>query len=262
MKKFSFVIIGILFSANIYSQNNAKYLVQDSSKLYNRIDKIEQFQENTLGKIENKSSELDNKFTKLEQDLKNDNNYMKTLLWIFGSITVLGLIVGLYSVYKNAIKFANQKIEEKLDKFFEDKKHQFIDLIRKNETETFLKQNKKILLLSGEQSENERIIKQFKKFDFTNVKNTVIAEFENIKSNSLLKESDVIVINNKSKVISDENLDKLLKSFTDFRNSFIYYGTFNNQLSGMENVNFANSEFTLYARIIETIKAQQFLVKN
>jgi len=259
MKKFKTILILILLCSNIaFGQN------KDSiSDIIFRIEKIEGFQENSITKIDNKSVEIDNKFTKLEQDLKDDNNYMKTLLWIFGSITVLGLFIGWYTVYKNAVKFANQKVEEKLEKFFDDKKLQFIELIKSHELEAILKQNKKLLLLSGNHEDNEIILKLFKKFDFANVKNTVFTNFENIHENSLLKENDLIVLNNMSnpQSFSNENLEKLLVTMSDYKNSFLYYGTLNPKLFGYKNINFANSEFTLYTRILETLKTQNILTK-
>ncbi|MDD4354019.1 MAG: hypothetical protein PHN56_06205 [Candidatus Nanoarchaeia archaeon] len=255
MKKISLILcVAILLNNVLFGQKKefATLSKQDSVNLYNRVEKVEKFQ-NVIEK------DLNLQVKTIDQKLNTDYNFLKYIVIYGGSFTLLGLLIGIFVVYKKSVSFANKKSEEIIEKFFNEKKEQFIKLVKDSEIESTLKRTKKILLLSINSTESKQLFDFCSKLDFANIINTEIADFDNINENKYLQEADVIVINNIHKSISDDDLLKILNAFPKCKNSFLYYGIQNNKLFGFKNINFANSEFTLYARIMETLKTQNIL---
>jgi hypothetical protein len=77
-----------------------------------------------------------------------------------------------------------------------------------------------------------------------------------------LNEYNIIVINNAKDGFSSELLSQTLESVTAYNSLVVYFGKYKGVLDQYQNINFANSEFTLYARIMETLKIQYIITKN
>lgn len=254
MRKFSYIVILIMLFCNlVYGQNQNTIVLskQDSADLYYRIKLLESSKESINDQLKNKFDEY-----------KNSNDRQMNPLYIVSMVVIILAGLGMTGYFTYMKKYVNSIVTKRIACIIEEKKNQIVELIRNYEYESILKREKKILLLSANPSENMQLSDFCSKFDFSNVKNIVIDNFKNIETNTTIKESDVIVINNIKKTINDEDLKRIFDFFSDYKNSFIYYGIYNSILAGLKNVNFANSDFTLYSRILETLKTHNILSKS
>ena len=122
--------------------------------------------------------------------------------------------------------------------------------------ETKLKKERIITVLSPDREEEAKIRAFFQKVDFVKVNFKTISAYEDIKCDLVLFNN----INPNSQIQNNVLADYNAKAGN--RLCFVYYGKFNPTLESFTRTNMANSEFTLYARIMETLKIKEVLKDN
>lgn len=248
MRKIISIIFILTFSMSLFSQGT------DTLKdLEIRIEKLEQFQENLDKKYENKDTELDNEFIRVEQELKNDFNYMKIFGLFFGSVTIISLVVGFISISRHAIKYANKNIEKRLDNKFEEKTKTLLEVIKNMSEENQLKTTKKIKVLSDNNSDTIFIKKFFNEMGFENVDFKKTNKFEKLRS------YDLLFFNNEDGKMKQEIVEEYVN--TSKSNSlFFYFGSIRIKDFGANTpVVATNFRTQLYGNLINMLKYQKVL---
>jgi len=200
-----------------------------------------------------KSKSLDNKFIELKNKLKDDYNYLKILLLIFGPVTVLGIIFTAYKMWKRVEEIAEEKIREKFDKIFNEKKNQFEKMIENQNEEFQLKEKKSILIISKNEEDESFIEDFFKKMGFKKV------EHQSLSKVNKLEKYDLLFLNNEQKNIDSTDILKL-KDKTKSNTLFFYFGP--NYIDREEfehRINFSNSRVQLYGNLINSLRYQSLL---
>lgn len=250
-----FIIYFLVSSLSVFAQNKDIVLFkkQDSLSLYNRIERLE-------GMKENISTNLDNKFTTQSNEINKQNSIIYI---VFGVFVVIGGGSCFFGI--GYIKtFIKNKIEDKISGIVEEQKDKIIQIIKDVDTENIIKENSKILVLSPNQETDEKTKILFtKKFNDIKEVNFMALQNENDIDNLSTEITDLIIINdiNNDNKFAENIIDGLIKKYQDYKTCFLYYGVQNPRLFSKKNINFANSEFTLYSRIIETLKMQAILKK-
>lgn len=203
----------------------------------------------TLNKLESQQE-----IAKFKLEIENKYKEPPLSFWqeILAIIAVLGLsIAGIYSylvsaIYKKLSELTYEEIEA-IKLFAKEKK-----------LEEHIRKKAKILIINSDVNNSVKSVLEKHKFKCPDIKNAD----ENIETDNY----DLIILDNSS---NKEDL----KTFYDFSKqhlvkeiSFLYYG---DQKSGFratemsdrhkDNINFANSQFTLYTRIIELLKFKEAL---
>ncbi len=204
-------------------------------------------------KFDIKSREIDLEVKENIQNLNDEQSYLKTIVKIFGSFTIVGIILGIINFFIRAHKIAERTVEKKFEKLFDDDKDKLISLINAHDEEFQLKQKKSILVVSGKDS-NDDFLKKF--FDKMGFKKTT---FKKMDVFTKVKGENLIFFNNEDdelpKPLMTDYATKAQKSAIRF-----YFGSV--PLRGpefKENFAFANSRVQLYGNIINALKYQNLL---
>jgi hypothetical protein len=239
MRKINFFIL-LIFLPFFAFANKDSLTLTDANK---RLTTLEEFKENmaAVAKIEyNKSAE------KLKDDI--DEKY-KNLLWLFGTFTVAAVAaLGLnaYNHFWGINKKINEKIISKIEDVIEQKRENIISIIKDEEYEKKLKKTKKILVISSSQEAEEQIKHTFAKFGFANIKYRIKGNFDRIPEN------DIVVFNNLNGELDQSFIDSIVADINDEEKCYVGYTISN--LERHEQFNFANSRFTLYHNLLNTLK--------
>ncbi len=256
---FLFSIYFLLSLSNIFAQNKDVVLLkkQDSVLLYNRIERLEGMKEVTEKSLTEKFNELKNANDKS----LNSVYVVYNVLMALAGLGVLVFVIGYFVWIPRLIK---KTIEERVSNIIEKERDKIIQIIKDVDNENIIKKDSNILVLSPNEQTNEVIKKMVvEKFnDLQKVKFLVLQNESDIQTLQN-KNTDLVIVNdiNDNNKFAENIINGLITQYQDYKTCFLYYGTQNKILFGKKNINFANSEFTLYSRIIETLKMQKILEK-
>jgi len=258
----------ILLSAVIFIWVPICYGVQQNdslTKVTKRVEQLEEHNEMINEKFQMLSEKITNKFGiesqkidleigQIKNKLEGDISYIKIIGYTVGSVTILGLIISIIALYRKIYKVAAQKVEDKFETLFNENREKLIRLIQLQDEELQLKQNKKIIVLSGEVSSDSFLRSFFATKGFRNVR------FEVLKQPIEFAESDVVLFNNE-----DNKLDKKLiqerASKTPKETVCFYFGAsrieFQPEIDNR--VAYANSKMQLYGNFMNALKYQELL---
>lgn len=239
MKKFNFLFILLILPVFFFAKKDTLTLAD----LNERMSVLENYKENIdkTAKID-----YDNSIKEFKKDTEETS---KSLFWLFGGLTVAAIAalgVNLYNHFWGLNKKINKKITDKIETIIEQKREDIISIIKDEEYERILKRTKKILTISSSQESEEQVKNTFSKMKFNNVVFRVKDNFTNIPDN------DIIVFNNINGELDQQYIDTIVAQINDEEKCFIGY-TINN-LTRHEQFNFANSRFTLYHQVLNTLK--------
>lgn len=238
MKKINFFILLLLFPLLIFAKDDS-LMVSDINK---RVITLEQYKEMMAAQAK---MDYEKSAKKLEDDIDEKTN---TILWTFGSFSVLALAaLGVNALnYWNLNKKVDGKINSKIEGIIEQKREDILSIVKDEEYERKLKQNKRILVISSSREAEEEIKHTFSKFYFADVKYRVKDNFQTIPEN------DIVVFNNLNGELDQLFINSIVSEINDEDKCYIGYTMTN--LARHEQFNFANSRFTLYHQILSTLK--------
>ncbi|MDQ1352758.1 MAG: hypothetical protein QG657_3064 [Acidobacteriota bacterium] len=237
--------------------------VEELAKRVESLEREKDFWKNNLAEqkgiikeqFEIKSKNLDNQFTKLENDLKDDNSYLKILLWIFGSVTGVGLIFSFFKLRKQVEKIAEEKIREKFDQIFEEKKILIKAMIDKQDEEFQFKKEKKILVFTPGGSNN--FLERF--FDGEGFNKVEFAPPENFLKTDL-EAFNLVLLDNEEGKFMKGLIPVIVRDSQEV--VFVYFGPPTDDsraLQNEKNIAFANYGAQLYGNLINALRYQKYL---
>nr|WP_314494236.1 NARF domain-containing protein [uncultured Chryseobacterium sp.] len=238
MKKINIFILLLLLPLFIFGKNDSTEI----SQINKRLTTLEQYKEMM---VEHSKLEYEKSAKKLEEQIDEKTS---TILWTFGTFTVLALA----ALGVNALNFwnLNKKIDGKINSviegIIEQKREDILSIVKDEEYERKLKHTKNILVISSSRDAEEEIKHTFSKFNFKNVKFRVKGSFQTIPEN------DIVVFNNLNGELDQIFINSIVSNINDDEKCYIGYTTTN--LDRHEQFNFANSRFTLYHNLLNTLK--------
>lgn len=213
-----------------------------------RIDKIEENQTIEKDKFEVYKEQVDLKLAKYEGDYD-------WLFWIFagsfGFVTIAGLVLWLISLPKKINKIAEEKANEKLSSYFEEKKSKIQAIVKNSDEDEKMKREKKIIVVSKKDSDFSFLNQFLKKYDFK-------ATFIEVETYSEITEDyDILLLNNEK--------DEFKTSFEDYFNDLkpntllFCFGKF--LKTSNEEVYFSSATFRsqLYGNLMSALRYQKFM---
>ncbi|WP_284462382.1 NARF domain-containing protein [Chryseobacterium sp.] len=238
MRKINFFILLLLFPILMFAKDDS-LMVSDINK---RVITLEQYKEMMAAQAK---MDYEKSAKKLEDDIDEKTD---TILWTFGSFAVLALAaLGVNALnYWNLNKKVDGKINSKIEGIIEQKREDILSMVKDEEYERKLKQAKNILVISSSREAEEEIKHTFSKFNFKNVKYRVKNSFQTIPEN------DIVVFNNLNGELDQAFINSIVATINDDEKCYIAYTITN--LDRHEQFNFANSRFTLYHNLLNTLK--------
>lgn len=238
MKKINFFILLLLFPLLVFAKDDS-LMVSDINR---RVIALEQYKEMMAAQAK---MDYEKSAKQLEDDIDDKTN---TILWTFGTFTALALAaLGLNAFnFWNLNKKIDGKINLKIEGIIEQKREDILSIVRDEEYERKLKQTKNILVISSSKEAEDDIKNTFSKFNFKNVKYRVKGNFQEIPEN------DIVVFNNLNGELDQTFINTIVATINDDDKCYIGYTITN--LNRHEQFNFANSRFTLYHNLLNTLK--------
>ncbi len=236
--KFILLICCVTIWSNSLAQN-------DSAKIAS-VEQRLRYLEDYKANIDNYSKVETHKAVEAAK-MQIDDEY-KNVRNIFLIILGLGIpatLYGIYMMFWGMNKKIKTAINERIETIVEQKREEIIKLVSNQEFETRLKAQKKILVISANESSQEEVKHTMSKFKFKNVIYRVNGSFDEFPDH------DLIVFNNADGDLSQQNIKDIITSNTDEDACFVAYTT--KQLDRNPRLNFANSKFTLYHSLLTTL---------
>ena len=239
MKKFNLLLMLLIFPLFLFAKNDTLSL----SSINKRLSNVEEYKENIdrTAKID-----YDNSIKEFKKETEETS---KSLFWLIGGLTVVAIAalgVNLYNLLWGINKKINKKITDKIETIVEQKREDIISIIKDEEYERKLKSNKKVLVISSSRESEEQVKNTFSNMGFKNVLFRVKDSFTTIPDN------DIIVFNNINAELEQSYINEIVNQINDEEKCYIGYTIQN--LDRHEQFNFANSRFTLYHQILNTLK--------
>ena len=226
----------------------------DSTKINNLQNRVTQL-ENYKVNIENVyKAEFQKTHNELVKQIDDDYGNVKNLFTMILIIGVPSSLCGIFMMFLGIKKKVNQTINEKIETIVEQKREDLIKLIQSQEFERRLKETKKILVISENEAAQEEIKSTVEKFKFKNVIYRINKTFVN------LPEYDLGIINNCDGEFNQEDVNEIINYSDDEDVCFVAYTT--KQLERNPKLNFANSKFTLYHNILNTLSFSETIRMN
>ncbi|WP_026895714.1 NARF domain-containing protein [Clostridiisalibacter paucivorans] len=256
-KNFKFIILLLLvlvFSIyNIYSIKSMEREVKDT------INEYDATMEDINTKIEEKDQELINEFYKLRLDWTNEKIALETKkgevgrdiyrIYIYGGVFIMLGSLGIWTRLK-------QIIEKIVEDFTGEDIRTIQSIMNEHKKEVKIKKSSRILMLAEENEINQQTKLFLYNMGFKHITT------KNINNKSSEEDYDLIFINNEDGNIAKQDKDlerevgNIVKKYG--KDTLYFYYNKNIRLDlhydGIKK-NFANSEFTLYERLIETLWA-------
>lgn len=271
-KNFKFIILLLLVLAlgiyNIYSIKSMEREVKNTINKYNAA------MEDINTKIEEKDQDLINEFYKLRLDWTNEKIELENKKGEVGrdidriyvhaaAFLVITTIFG-GIIWTNIERIVKERVHEEIGEKIKIKKEVIENIIDEKDKEKNIKLNKSILLIAKEKKANENVKKFLEKMEFKKIKTSLIDDNTLCENEKI----DLVFINNFNGNIADnennlkEEVEKIVRKYGKER-VYFYYNEKRLMLNyyGIKK-NFANSEFTLYGNLIETLLTYDKLIFN
>ncbi len=176
----------------------------------------------------------------LEEDIKKLKDQYDLILSI-GSVTILSLVPIIFSIFR----WTHKEITRRIANVVEENETKIIALIKSQELENRIKQDDKIGLLSLTESASNDLRELFGSFGFQQLQSKVINDYEDIKN------VDLLVFND----LGESLINQYLKNSAP---ESVFVAFSNKRLQVFDTrINFANSKFTLYTQVLNTLKFQR-----
>lgn len=271
---FTICIICICFSnvAIAYTEGDSikSYQLQKMDKIQTDIFELEESIQEL--KQDEKGKYIDKQIDDIKADLKELKNDMMSKntcsLWL----EFLGIVVTLLgaSVVGSAM-FMKNIIDWRLKRILDCKSGELNKWLESNEYETIKKKETKLLVVSNTQSSKNKIKLVLNNiFDENNIEYKLLYDVESSNFEEFCELKDVIFFDNSEKYDSDIKVKEGFEKIKEFaekihevnksknKNICIFYFNENGARMdtpiGFKNMNFANSESTIYSNIMDLLK--------
>ncbi len=218
----------------------------------NRISLLESNQSLVEGKFKLKSDELDLKVKQMKDDLEDDYSYLKWISIIFGSTTLIAIII----LIINFKKKVNEIFEKKISETLIDKRGKLIELIHSQDEEQKILQSKNILVICANKAANRFLLNFFSRMGFSKVMFSGEDELESINNNIDLVFFDFTTIKGDAK-FANNIIEKSPKQAV-----FFIYSDKPIQLTERDRIAFANAKAQIYGNLINCLKYQNLFMEN
>jgi hypothetical protein len=217
-----------------------------------RVVVLEGHKENLDERFSIKMDELNSKFDRTEMQLKKDYDYIQFFAWLFGSVCAVSIIGSVFFCIRSIHKVAEQKINEKFESLFNEKREKLIQLINSLDDELNLKKSSTILVISPEET-NETFFKRFfRKMGFERVsfiKHGLIFDKQSI---------DLILFNDEDDKFHEDDIIQYVENSN--KSICFYFGGKRINCKGFEHIfSFANSKLQLYGNLINALKYKKLV---
>ena len=272
------LLLAFWLPSTVFAQDQGEILPLDSYRqVENALAKDLQNHKNDLAnQMEAKRLEYQADANKKMNEIQDASAQIRVMLWFFGGITFVGLISifwgGMIYVKRKVLKFVQEQVDleypklvdKKLRKIFEDDAEQLTELIQDKSFEQQMKESVPFMVLAADNSdkkEAKQMIKEtlgFKKAEFI-----LLEDYDPAKKFPM-----VIVYDLNDKLVNgqENKLQTLLADAKQLDDGTIYLLALQSHWQALNHyraiANAANSAFTLYGQMLDTLSFIYLSKKN
>ncbi|GAA4310375.1 MULTISPECIES: NARF domain-containing protein [Hymenobacteraceae] len=215
--------------------------------LQKKVENLEK--EINLG-LQKKQQELDKKFTEKENEIDDKLALLNTLAIVSGFLLAAGIINLVYQFGWGLKKLAEKTLKEKLQTHLFENTQSLMDLVNNQRAESKVKKEKLIRVVSGSEEETEIMRSLLQRMGFKKVECATVEVYIPFPT------SDLLIFCNFKKGLSAEMIINYLED-SNQDDVFVYYGGRidlpADSIHYQEKLNYANTRFTVYHQIINTL---------
>lgn len=266
------IVLTVISTLNIFGQkttsNSKDNKNKDYEKIEQRLDVLEGQKENLDKQSELLKSDFELKFQNLKSDFRGrqiEINQSLSTVKLINSIVGIGLFgmfIGALFYFKQfarktAEKIAEDKIKKVLENIVQDKKRELIELINNQNIESKIKEESNLLVITESESSKESLQTFFNKVGIKKVVFELSEKFKTPPPNTDLIILDDHEMTGKRHDLFREYIDRLSTN----EMLFIFLGD-RFDISNRKKVNFANTNFTFYNQIVNSLKFKEVINLN
>lgn len=233
---------------------------QDSLTLQQRVRILEQYKDEVLNerfeaKSESLKSEIDSQIKAAKTEIDDQLSLIRIVGTVCGIVFAAGFLTLIYKFFFGIREFAEQKLKEKLDTHLTDNTNYIIDVISSQRIETLIKSNKKVVIICGREEDKDGAAKLLKSMHFKKIEAVVAKFYEKLPT------ADLYVFNNQTGNMNSELIIEFLEK-SDSDDSFVHFGgqlQYDRNASYADQINFANTKYTLYHQIINVLSFKEVI---
>jgi hypothetical protein len=244
INKIKFFIFLITISVHALGNDRSDSL----ESIYQRVTQLENYKNNVQILYEASEKELSTQVNRELDSAKTEIKELSKKYDILIQYGIPGTAVALIFLIWGGKKYVRKKIETEISSIVNQGREDIISLIHEHQIENKIRKENKIIVLSLSDKEEREIRKFFKdlKFNLSNLTFKIDNQFHSYTKGSL------VVFN----MLEPSIIKGYLRNAKD-DDMFVAYTT--QKLDNDLRLNYSNSPFTLYTRIIETIKYKNHL---
>lgn len=244
MNKITSILFFLFLSLGTFAQDLSS---TDSvvKELEQRVVVLESQKELLEQSFENQKDGLSNQFDTYKNQVDVSVNRIDTFFWLIGFVGIFGVI----SLFWYAGFRAKKEVDKKIDAIFDENSERLRNLIAKESLEVKLRDSSKLLVVYSDDTCKTEVDDFFIQTDFPRSNRTYRHIDKDVPS---LKEYDLII-----QSIGEDVEDAVIQKYLDIEGQyFVVYVKERKSilLNYRHNTNVANSKFTLYHQIINTLK--------
>ncbi len=228
---------------------------KDSLALEYRVKMLEDYNERVLQQqFEAQKNQLSQQISieldKAKLELSTEVSTFKIISYVVGATLALGIGYVIWQVVIGLKKRVERVMKVNLEKHLKENTGYLLDLITSQKIENTIRKLRKVFVASGSAQDLSRTVGLLKDMKFENVEGNVYNEY------SKLPAADIYIFSSKDNTMSSDLINEFMKN-GEQADCYIYYGTgrlvVDASASYAEQVNFANSRFTLYHQALTTL---------
>ena len=258
----SVILFTILFAASA-ACNEARAQAQNGKSVEDRVKLLEDYNERVLQQqFDAQGKELSTtvilELDKAKTEVKDQLRVFQIGFGVFNLVVGIGIGAFLYFYLRKVPKLAEQALNKKLEAHLEEKTTQILELLTARSTENKIRTSKKIFVVAGSEDELSKTLKLFKDMKFAKVEGAVFRYYRAAPQN------DLLVFSAQDRSLPEDLIKEFLAKGS-VEDSYVYYGagrlSIDQAAPYAEQINFANSRYTLYNQVF-TVLAFDHVTRN
>lgn len=228
---------------------------QDSLNLEGRVKLLEQYNERVLQeqfatKSDQLSVSISLELEKAKQEVTDELRIIKIIGTVLGLLIAFG-VGGFFAIYMRKLpKMAERLLIERLKSHLDENTNHVLQLITSQKNENRIRETKSLFVIAGSDEELSFALKLLKDMKFAKVDGEVFRYYKDLPT------TDLIVLSNRDRLLPDELIIEFMSNGQE-NDNYIYFGggrlPIDPTAKYAEQVNFANSKYTLYHHIINML---------
>ncbi|AKD02120.1 NARF domain-containing protein [Pontibacter korlensis] len=247
------VLVMMCFSVHAKEPNTSIENRVQQLETYNQEiiqKKVDNLEKEVHLKLQENQQEIDIQLTEKKNEIDDKLTLLNTVAVVGGLLLALGIGGLIYQFFWGMKKLAENTLKEKLQTYLFENTQSMMELVNSHRVESKVKKEKLVRVVSGSDDETNLMKTLLKRMGFKNIECTTVDIYIPFPP------SDLLIFCNIRKNLDTETIVSYLEE-SNAEDVFVYYGGRlelpQDKSHFSERLNYANSRFTVYHQIVNTL---------